>query len=199
MNFVYNVLGTPGYSTTYNAASGACAGQYEFINTVWATGCGNGGGSIPIPGDSIVNATSLRWGNWDTATNSTQYSTAEVPNGLALFPNLVPSTACTLTGSCPPSFYYSARPSWWSASTPGEMAGTAATASSQCTGTSLQSAWAGHVNAIPAMACYLNTMKGPPDGSGGALTFSASSCYGSGSATAGAPPAPSNLSGTVVQ
>jgi hypothetical protein len=62
----------------------------------------------------------------------------------------------------------------------------------------MQSAWAGHVNAIPAMACYLNTMKGPPDGSASALTFSAKNCYG-GTASAGTPPAPSNLSGTVVQ
>lgn len=220
MNFIYNVLGTPGYSTTYNAAASACAGQYEFTNTVWATGCGNGGGSTAIPGDLLANSTSLRWGNWDTANGSAQYNVAEVPTGISLFANALP-TVCTLAGSCPSSLYYSARPSWWSSSvpfpaigpdvsggnvgqctgtlnTPGQMAGTAATASSQCTGTSLASAWAGHVNAIPAMACYLNTMNGPPDGSGSALTFSASNCYGGGS-TAATPPAPQNLSGTVVQ
>ncbi len=35
------------------------------------------------------------------------------------------------------------------------------------------------MNAIPALAGYLNTMNGPPDGSGNALTFSASACYAS--------------------
>jgi hypothetical protein len=221
MNFVYNVLGTPGYSTTYNAPSSACSTYYEFQGVIWATGCGNSGGSTAIPGDPVVNATSLRWGNWDTANNATQYNTSEVPSGSSLYPNATP-TACTSGGSCPPSFYYSTRPSWWPSSipfpaigpdvsggnvgqctgtlnTPGEMAGTAATASSQCTGTSLTSAWAGHVNAIPAMACYLNIMNGPPDGSGSALTFSASSCYGGSTSSSSAPPAPSGLSGTVVQ
>lgn len=223
MNFIYNVLGTPGYSKTYNAPSSTCSSSYEFQGVIWATGCGNSGGSIAILGDLLVNATSLRWGNWDTATNATQYNLSEAPIGISLFANAAPTSACTVGTTCPPSFYYSGRPSWWSTSIPfpaigpdvsagnvgqctgtlnttGQMAGTAATSASQCTGTSLTSAWAGHVNAIPAMSCYLNVMKGPPDGSGGGLSFSASNCYGSNSTpTSGGPAAPSNLSGTVVQ
>jgi hypothetical protein len=43
----------------------------------------------------------------------------------------------------------------------------------------------------------MNVMRGKVDGSSGPLTFSANSCY-TGTASAG-PPAPVNLSGTVVQ
>ena len=221
MNFLYNVLGTPGYSTSYNANNGQCNKVYEFDNTVWATGCGNSGGSIPIPGDATVNKTSLRWGNWDTANKSVQYNKAEVPSGISLYANSAPTSACTSSTPCPASFYYSSRPSWWASSipfpaigedvtggnvgqcsgtlnTPGHMSGTAALTSAQCTGTSLTaSQWGGHVNAIPAMACYLNVLGGPPDGSGNALTFSAAKCYGSNTATATPPAAPHGLAATV--
>jgi hypothetical protein len=222
MNFVYNVLGTPGYSTTYNAASGTCATQYEFNNTVYATGCGNSGGATAIPSDSQVNLTSLRWGNWDTATGSTQYNSSEVPSSISLYSNSAPSSACTSSSSCPPSFYYSSKPSWWSTSIPfpaigpdvsggnlgtcsgtlntaGQYSGVAALTSAQCApGPALTpSQWGGHVNAIPAMACYLNVMGGRPDGSGSALTFSASTCYPS-ATSVGPPLPPTGLSGTVV-
>ena len=67
---------------------------------------------------------------------------------------------------------------------------------SQCAGQGLNAAWAGHVNAIPAMACYF-LMGGPPDGSGGALTFNPSACYAGGTPTTATPAqgAP-NFSGT---
>src|SRR5262249_41800544 len=48
---------------------------------------------------------------------------------------------------------------------PGEYAGVPATSSAQCVAPSLASAWGGHVNAIPAMNCFLNVMGGVPDGS----------------------------------
>ena len=221
MNFIYNVLGTPGYSTIYNANSKSCTSIYEFNNTVWATGCGNNGGNVAIPGDSNVTATSMRWGNWDTANGSTQYNVGEVPSGISSYANSVPTSACTGSMTCPPSFYYPSRPSWWSSSIPfpaigedvaggnvgqcsgtlntsGHMSGTAALTSAQCTGTSLTaSQWGGHVNAIPAMACYLNMMSGPPDGSGGALTFNAANCYGTNNTATSKPQAPSGLSATV--
>ena len=62
--------------------------------------------------------------------------------------------------------------------TVGHYSGVAAISGVQCIGTSLSSAWAGHVNANPAMSCYLNVMGGPPDGTGRALNFNASTCYG---------------------
>jgi hypothetical protein len=222
MNLIYNVLGTPGYTTTYSASSSNCANHYEFNNTVYATGCGNSGGSIPIPGDLSVNPSSMRWGNWDTATRATQYNLLEVPSGLSLYVNPLPIGICTALLTCPASLYYSSRPSWWSSSipfpaigpdvhngnlgqcsgtlnTPGHYSGVAALTNAQCTGTSLTaSQWAGHVNAIPAMACYLNVMNGPPDGSGNALTFNAASCYGSASVTGSSgPQPPTNLNAVV--
>jgi hypothetical protein len=45
----------------------------------------------------------------------------------------------------------------------------------------------GHASSTPALDCYVNAMGGPPDGSGGVLTFNASNCYGS---SGGTPPAP---------
>jgi hypothetical protein len=84
--------------------------------------------------------------------------------------------------------------------TPGQFAGVAATSSGQCRGTSLASAWGGHINAIPAMACFLNVMGGAPDGTGSILSFDGSKCYADSSGTGTqAPPAPSNLNGVVIQ
>lgn len=223
-NIIANVLGTPGISTA----------GYQFVNAEyffssatgypynWGSGnqcsppdCAGG----PISVDPIVNTTSLRWGNWDTFNNSTQWNTSEVPSGISVYSNQVP-TACVSSSSCPSSFYLSARPSWWSSSIPfpaigpdvssgnvGQCGGTPnasgqyalvpAISSSQCAGQGLKTAWAGHVNAIPAMACYLS-LGGKPDGTGTALAFDASNCYAI-SSNQPVPPAPSNLSGTVVQ
>jgi len=53
----------------------------------------------------------------------------------------------------------------------------------------------GHINAIPAMSCYLNTMAGPPNGQGAALPFNAAGCFGS--KVSQLPVAPTNLKATV--
>lgn len=191
-------------------------------------GSGDNAGTYVVPSDPVVMATMMRWGNWD-AHNATTLEciapgvpiTACVQDERGFVTNILAALASPLT-SFPPSFYLSGRPSWYSSSIPfpaigpdvtggnlgqcggvpdtsGQFGGVAATNSSQCAGQGLTaSSWAGHANAIPAMACYLNSMQGPPDGSGSALTFNASTCYGGGTAT-GPPPAPSNLSGTVVQ
>jgi len=228
-NLVANVLGTPGVTTAgyqvsqsmYTTYSGTGKGHAYNIGS----GNSNGPPSVqggPIPLDSVVGTSMLRWGNWDAFNGSTRWNTSEVPSGISAYPNSVP-TSCTSGGSCPPSFYLSSRPSWWSSSipfpaigpdvsngnvgqctgtlnTPGQFAGVAATSSGQCRGTSLASAWGGHINAIPAMACFLNVMGGPPDGTGGILSFDANKCYtgstGTGTQT---PPAPSNLNGVVIQ
>ncbi|MFZ0743835.1 MAG: hypothetical protein WAM85_05485 [Terracidiphilus sp.] len=195
---------------------------------IWNVGSGNSGGGPgtgyagPIPYDPIVAQTILRWGNWDAFNGSAQWNASEVPTNTpsGILANPVP-TACASGGSCPPSFYLSGAPSWWPGSipfpaigpdvtggnvgqctgtlnTPGEYAGLAAT-SGNCAGTSLASSWAGHINAIPAMACFLNTMKGPPDGTGSILSFDANNCYASNGTSSATPPSPLNLTGTVVQ
>jgi hypothetical protein len=169
-----------------------------------------------------VAQTILRWGNYDTINGSIQWNTSEVPSSPPgnVLSNPVP-TGCTSSGSCPASFYLPGRPSWWPSSiafpaigpdvtggnvgqctgnlnTPGQYGGVAATSSSQCKGTSLASAWAGHVNAIPAMACFLSTLNGPPDGTGGMLAYDANACYAA-SKPGTTPAAPTNLTGTFVE
>lgn len=193
-NFVGNILGTPGVSTTYNYTNPEYYFSGPGTGYVWSMGSGNqanpsgGYAGGPIPVDPLTASSALRWGNWDATNNSTQWNTNEVPSGFSVYPNSVPSN-CTNGGACPPSFYLPSRPSWWSASipfpamgpdvsngnvgqcsgtpnTPGQYAGVAAMSGSECRGTSLSSAWGGHMNATPAMACYLSTLGGPPDGTG---------------------------------
>jgi hypothetical protein len=193
---------------------------------VWNIGSGNTVSppsyAGPIPIDPVVAQTILRWGNYDTINGSIQWNTSEVPSSPPgnVLSNPVP-TGCTSSGSCPASFYLPGRPSWWPSSiafpaigpdvsggnvgqctgnlnTPGQYGGVAATSSSQCKGTSLASAWAGHVNAIPAMACFLSTLNGPPDGTGGMLAYDANACYAA-SKPGTIPAAPTNLTGTFVE
>jgi len=154
----------------------------------------------------------------DTGWSTTCNSKSEIPTGASTYPNSLPTVGDTGAGqpALPASFYLSSPPSWfgsvpWPAigpdvtsgtlgqctgtlNTPGEYAGVAATASSQCTGTTLATAWNGHVNAIPAMNCYLSTMGGPPDGTGNVLAFDATSCYGN---TSQPPNPPTGLTAVV--
>jgi hypothetical protein len=239
-NIVGNVLGTPGISTlaySYTNSSqfwSSNSGTGHIFNLGSGNGCGGSGSgcaaTAAIPIDPVVLSSTMWFDNWDAFNNATMACTgqgtpvagcpqdqraASAPS----YPGLsTPST------TLPASFYFSARPSWWSSSIPfpamgpdvsggnvGQCGGTAnqagqyallpALASSQCAGQTLNPAWGGHVNAIPAMACYLNTMAGPPDGTNSSvLNFSRAACYGGGTTTSSTPPpAPSNLAGTVVQ
>jgi hypothetical protein len=138
----------------------------------------------------------------DTGWSSTCSSTSEVPTGIGSYANPVPSYGDTGAGQpkMPPSFYYSSEPPFLSNSnvpwpvvgpdvTGGNLgncenssgttpSGMAVQSASQCgSGFTLVTAWAGHANANAAMACYLNSMNGPPDGTGGVLSFSAAACY----------------------
>ncbi len=209
-NNVGNILGTPGFTTTYQTSVAFSA------FAAWNIGGGNGG--VGLPTDPLVGSTMLRWGNWDVVNNAALFCTAKgSPIGACpeddrgssapLYPGLSsPST------TIPSSFYLSSKPGWFG-STPwpavgadvsggniGQCSGTIdttafaglpATNSSQCaSGRSLSTAWGGHVNAIPAMNCFLNVMGGPPDGTGNALTFDPSVCYGN------SPPPPGSLQGT---
>jgi len=168
-------------------------------------------------GNYDVVTAAVRWcGNSsDTGFSTTCGSTSEVPTGAPTYPNPVPTLGDTGVGqgALPPSFYLSSKPPWFGSipfpavgpdvsggnlgvcsgtiNTPGQYAGVPATSGSQCTGTSLITAWAGHANAIPALNCFLNVMGGVPDGTGPALPFDASTCYAAG------PPAavPTNLVG----
>lgn len=215
---IAGVLGTNGYHAAYNTtASGS----------IYGVGLGNGGVSPAVPSDSLAQPSMLYWASYDVVTAASRFcgtsidtgwgttcsSTSEAGSSASTYPAFAAVVGDTASGqgALPASFFYTSRPSWWSASIPfpaigpdvsggnvgqcsgtlnvvGQYNGVAALSNTQCGSHGITaSAWGGHVNAIPAMACYLNTMGGPPDGSGSALSFDASQCYGA--ATVTAPPA----------
>jgi hypothetical protein len=232
MNIIGNVLGEPGYHTTYqcealtsntfcpqsypvggkdlmiytlNYVENTYPVTYSFCTSLPAGSCNSSGNWDPQ-----VSAYLMRWGNYDVVTggvrfcgsssdtgwSSTCASTSEIPTTISLYPNSVPTLGDTAAGQgvMPPSFYYSTKPSFFGSNSfpvagpdvtggnlgicsGGPYSGMAATSSSQCGGGTLATAWAGHSNANPAMACYLNTMNGPAAGVGAVLSFNASACY----------------------
>jgi hypothetical protein len=158
-NIVGNVLGTPGYTTTYEAHSGP--GQSA---TVFNLVGGDSEGTVTIPDDPMVATTLLRWGNFDVATNAVHFTASEVPSGITPYGNAVPANQ-----TLPPSFYLASKPGFWPASKPWPPIGP------DVTGGNL-AGLAGHAYTNPAKDCFA-MMGGPTDGSGGVLTFSAASCY----------------------
>jgi hypothetical protein len=153
--------------------------------------------------DSVTSATHFCGGPSDTGWTSTCASTSEVPIAAPAYPNAVPTVGDTGTGqgALPASLVYATKPAWfgsvpWPPIGPdvtggnvgqctgahnmaGQYGALPAIAASQCKGTSLGAGWDGHVNAIPAMACYFE-LGGAPDGTGGLLPFDAKGCYASG-------------------
>jgi hypothetical protein len=163
--------------------------------------------------DSVSAA--VRWCGNSSNSGWTEVcaKTAEVPAALNAYANPVPSYGDTGARQrpMPASFYFTTRPNWWQGEpwppigpdvkngnigicSGGAYRGAFALKDAACGGASFAVTAAGHASSIPAMDCYFNTMGGPPDGSGGVLTFSADSCYGSGSPL---PAPPTGLSGTV--
>jgi hypothetical protein len=156
------------------------------------------------PFDSLVNSTAMFWGNWDAVSAAARWcgnssntgwtttcgSISEVPSGLSQYANPIPSTQ-----TLPASFLYSSKPSWWpsgfawppigpdvTGGTVGQCSGgtydsSEATSSAQCTGGTQSAIGGGLANVTPAMNCYLNVMGGTPNGTGGALSFSRTTCY----------------------
>jgi hypothetical protein len=166
--------------------------------------------------DNVTNAARFCGNSSNTGWSTTCTSTSEVPTGAPAYPNSVPTVGDTGIGqrALPASLYYSTKPSWFGSlpwppigpdvtngnvgqcggalNVPGLFNGVPATSAAQCGGSPLNTAWGGHVNTNPAMNCYLNVMGGPPDGSGNALSFNASACYGGVSSSQGPNP-PTNL------
>lgn len=205
MNFVGSVWGTAGKQTVYQYAipnSTSCGstnggqvfqmGASNQNNTAFSAACISTG--FDIPNDTNVHDSLMRWGNWDVVTNAVRFCTAnatpigactenERGNGASTYPGL----SSPITSGFPASFIYGSKPSWFGSLTwppvgpdvsGGNIAGTG-----------------GHANLNPAANCYLNVMGGRVDGTSGALTFNASTCY-----TAGPPPsaAPTNISIIVI-
>lgn len=218
-NVIANVLGTPGVNSTYKTTGGFAAGAiYEMGSGNGSIPSDPIVGQTSFFwGNYDVVTDGVRWcGNSSDASWANMCGGAsEVPTSFSLDPQPMPTKGDTATGmgALPASLYLSAKPAWWgsvpwpaigpdvtggsvgqcagSLNVSGQFNGVAATSSSQCKGSSLTtSAWGGHVNATPAMNCFLNVMGGVPDGTNGLLNFSASSCYTGGSSAPPPPPAP---------
>jgi hypothetical protein len=99
-----------------------------------------------------------------------------VPTGLSKYANAVPAAT-----ALPVSFYLSAKPAWWPSGKAWPPIGP------DVAGGNIPNV-GGHAYTIPAQDCYLNVMGGAASGTGGVLTFSASRCYSSASATLPMPP-----------
>jgi hypothetical protein len=145
----------------------------------------------------VITGTNRFCGNSsDAGWSTTCSSTSEVPTAIASYSNPIPTLGDTVAGqsAMPASFYYSSKPAFlgsipWPVAGPdvtggnlgncsgGTYAGMAAISSTQCSGGTLVTAWSGHANANAAATCYLNTMAGPPDGTGSVLSFNAATCY----------------------
>lgn len=171
-NFVGNVLGQPGYHTSYESVPGG--GSANCNKSIFALGWGGNCGSGPLPDDRLVASTSLRWGNYDTVNNAARFQATEVPSS-GSYANAVPANQ-----NLPASFYLSARPGWWGGmpfpAIGPDVSGGAGPG--------------GRAHPIPAQACY-NTS---PKDSSGLLTFNATGCY---QPTAAGPSPPTNLRVTV--
>lgn len=215
-NIVGNILGTPGYHTSYKSMSGSSTGIVD---------CG----AYPEVGmtpDSLSCSTSIFWGNWDNVTNAVRWcgnvsdpgwgttcaSTSEVPSGLSSYPNPVP-----VSTTLPASFYLSSKPSWWPSGKAWPLIGPDVTGgnvgqcsggtynssevtssqSSQCSGGGGTFTALSNVVSSPAMDCYFNVMGGVANGTGSALNFDPSLCYQSSSTSSTQPPSPTGLTGTL--
>jgi len=211
-NYVGNVLGQTGIQTQYQAyATSSSTFSGAGVDSIYDLGEGGDGGNCTSnPGtsttcDPLVISTMMRWGNYDVVNAATRWNTTEAAPAANTYVNANFTTSYfgTLAQTLPASLYYSAKPSWWPSAkawpsigpdvssgnvgicSGGTYASVQATTSVQCTGGSLSTAWASHATSIPAMDCFLNTMSGPPDGSGSVLTFDANTCYYSSGPTVG--------------
>jgi hypothetical protein len=167
-------LGKIGYHTRYEAAASSStdAGNASAGDkSIYTVGYSGNEGTVlsPIPNDTLVKGTMMRWGNYDTVHAATQWNASEVPSSLSQFGNVVP-----VSQALPNSLYLSAKPWWWTA-TPWPAIGPDVSGGQDPTG---------HAYKTPAHACYDTTSK-----TGGILNFNAVNCY----RDTTAPVAPTNL------
>jgi hypothetical protein len=205
-NVIGNIQGQAGYHNTYESYATSSSGgvngsavNTSIYNLGWTGADGDGQCTAPPICDAAVRSTLMRWGNYDVVHAATQWNSTEAAPGAVAFinANFTASYFNSLSHTLPASLYYSSTPSWWPSgknwpaigpdissgnvgTCTGTYVGSQATNSSQCTGGTLNTAWASHVTSIPAQDCYLNVMGGPPDGTGTILSFDANTCYNGG-------------------
>jgi hypothetical protein len=153
-NFVGNVLGQSGIQT----------------GSVYSIGGGNSVNGVTVANDPNVGLTLMRWGNYDTVTATSRFVASEVPTSLtgaqAPFSNPVPAN-----NSLPSTFYLPGKPAWWPSAKAWPVIGPDVSGGNGPIARGL-------VYTIPAQDCFLNTMHGPSNGTGGPYTFNANTCYG---------------------
>lgn len=167
--------------------------------------------------DVVTGATRWCGNSSDTGWSTTCASTSEVPSTITNYAVPIPTLGDTGAGMgpLPASFYLSSEPSWWPNTIPwpaigpdvtggnvlncSNNQGVYALTNAQCAsfGGSSSNGTAGHVYAIPAMACYYNVMGGSANGTdASALSFNPSTCYGQ-TLASNPPQSPTNLTATV--
>jgi hypothetical protein len=191
-NFIGNVLGCNNTTSTY---PGPCGSPYHTsyethggvgeAGSIFDLNAGNSESSTRVLPDPYVEASLMRWGNYDVVNQAVRWVSTEVPNGLVDgYANPLPATH-----DLPASFWTSTKPAFWG-SAPWPPIGP------DVTGGDVPGV-GGHAYWNPAASCYLKTMGGPPDGTGGVLSFDAQSCYAT--KTGGSPPnPPTSLTATVL-
>ena len=170
-------------------------GNYDVVNNAVLYCTGSGTPQAGCPGDERAGTFG------DTTGTPSTYVGASSPS--TTFPNSFFMTATTAascgtglawwknptSGTCPPfppigPDVTSGQMGRCSGGTYANSYNTAASSKSCSTGGgTLATAFGGHANPNPAAACYLNTMSGPPDGTGSVLSFNRASCYAADPAT----------------
>jgi hypothetical protein len=177
-NAIGNVFGTSGYHTNYSSVAGdhseGSVCNHSIYALGWGGNCGNwapypncGMNGCPGP-DTLVPTTIMRWGNYDTVNAAVRFVNGEVPSGLPLYGNPVPSRH-----ALPPSFYLSGQPSWFG-STPFPPNGP------DVTGGNI-SYVGGYANNIPAANCFGNS---PVDTSYATVSTGVTASWSGGTASA---------------
>src|SRR6185503_6807052 len=95
-NFVGNVMGTPGYHNNYQVAPSSATdpGSASTANrSIYSLGfSGNEGTRGGFNNDTTLLSTTMRWGNYDSVNNAVRFVASEVPTGLSLYANPLPSS-----------------------------------------------------------------------------------------------------------
>lgn len=167
-NVVGNVLGTNGLAFSYEEPGDDGNDDLYIYNLGYSSGVSGGH-------DNVVKASLLRWGNYDTATDTVRWESSEVPTtGIPrINGNPVPSNQ-----NLPNSFFLPGRPAFFDTTwiavnwppigpdvTSGEIQGVA-----------------NHVNSIPAKLCFEHLLNDPayPTSAPRIKLYNSSLCYSAG-------------------
>lgn len=169
-NLLGNVLGTVGYHLRYQNNPGTTVVNCD--TSLFDMGWGgypcqnfnpNPGTGILVNNDTVVASSVMRWGNvltvqpGDVLSVAARFDNTEASPGAIAH---VGAQAVPASHALPPSFYYSAKPSFWT-TPPWPPAGPDVTGGTGPGGFSYD---------IPARVCYA-ALSGPADGSGSPLAF----------------------------